>query len=437
VYDPVTAKSGVTAVSDWFGQFTRDATPDGLQLGPTAGFSVTLQPSLNNASAITASGQRLVVVASVANVLYFRIFEADGTRVVDTNETQLPDKAFQVAQLKATLGPLWNVPQLAPADRETVLTLVASVVGYATPFGSVALPEFLRDWLVDLRLLRRVPLCYLVPDARLLPPESIRFFNVDTMWVDRLIDGVFAAGNLGTVDATFSYALLGAVRNALDDRLEQLASELGGAPWRPGRDSMTGCLIRSELVRRWPDLIVTAFFKPGANPALPWIPLAVLRAETLSRDIFIALFAGMPQLVRVTEPHVGARYGVDPPVPVVTAPQFSWRLRDQSGAQVPDHPPLPVPTRKPDGRTIGRTISVKDLLGKVDQAYALGSGARTVALQLSQPPYVQDFSVKIDEAEGSHDPVSYQQAHGPTVPLRGGRVLHLDRFIARLKQTQS
>src|SRR5687768_12188403 len=52
----------------------------------------------------------------------------------------------------------------------------------------VSMPDRLRNWLIDVRLLRRIPLCYLVPDSALLPPESIRFFHVDATWVDRVID---------------------------------------------------------------------------------------------------------------------------------------------------------------------------------------------------------------------------------------------------------
>src|SRR5215208_1726454 len=71
-------------------------------------------------------------------------------------------------------------------------------------FDKFAFPAHLEDWLTNIRLLRHIPLCYLVPDADLLPPEAIRFFHVDYTWIDRVIDGVFSAANTGTVDATFT-----------------------------------------------------------------------------------------------------------------------------------------------------------------------------------------------------------------------------------------
>src|ERR1700710_2779318 len=67
-------------------------------------------------------------------------------------------------------------------------------------YMKVAIPDRLREFLTDLRLLRHIPISYFVPDAALLPPESIRFFHVDPTWMDRVIEGVFSAANTGTVD---------------------------------------------------------------------------------------------------------------------------------------------------------------------------------------------------------------------------------------------
>jgi hypothetical protein len=59
---------------------------------------------------------------------------------------------------------------------------------------AVLLPEDLSKWLGRLRLLKGVPFNYLVPDERMLPPESIRFFYLDMNWVDSLLDGAFSIG---------------------------------------------------------------------------------------------------------------------------------------------------------------------------------------------------------------------------------------------------
>src|SRR5690242_6608316 len=70
--------------------------------------------------------------------------------------------------------------------------------------GKAGITDRLRDYLLDVRLLRKIPLPYLVPDPALLPTESIRFFHVDLTWAERVIDGIFSAANTGTLDTTYS-----------------------------------------------------------------------------------------------------------------------------------------------------------------------------------------------------------------------------------------
>src|SRR5262249_9248244 len=130
-----------------------------------------------------------------------------------------------------------------PVNKQTSVAAVAEWVGKftieTTPdglsmsppvsekslFDGLMIPAHLLGWLTDLRLLRNIPLSYLVPDPELLPPEAIRFFHVDYTWIDRVIDGVFAAANTGTVDATFSYFYLRNSREELDKRMDALALE--------------------------------------------------------------------------------------------------------------------------------------------------------------------------------------------------------------------
>ncbi|HEV2734462.1 MAG TPA: hypothetical protein VGV85_06465, partial [Longimicrobiaceae bacterium] len=63
-------------------------------------------------------------------------------------------------------------------------------------------PAGVVEWMARLRLLTGVPFFYLVPEGRMLPPESIRFFQVDPNWVDVLLDGAFSVGRSTTGDAT-------------------------------------------------------------------------------------------------------------------------------------------------------------------------------------------------------------------------------------------
>jgi hypothetical protein len=57
----------------------------------------------------------------------------------------------------------------------------------------------------------------------------------------------------------------------------------------------------------------------------------VLRREPISKDLLIALFAGEPTLVTVSEPFKGMRFGVEPKVGVPNAYTACNRASDGSG----------------------------------------------------------------------------------------------------------
>jgi hypothetical protein len=305
------------------------------------------------------------------------------------------------------------------------LTLASSDGG---AFGqNVAIPARLRNWLVDLRLLRGIPLSYLVPDAALLPAESIRFFHVDPTWVDRVIDGVFSAANTGTVDFVFSYSLLQMCRVAVDNALTDLAkAQAPGTSWTGGT-TMTGMLIRSELARRWPDMIVRAYSTVNVAPENITKPdVAVLRAEPISKDVYIALFAGQPEMVHVREPNVGTRYGVEPVNVQQGGPPYRVDARPVNGDTPENAPDINITFRTPSLRTI-------NLEALATNANSAENSPRQVALNLEQLPYVQEFKHNREESRGSKDP--------STLPgmmmFRRGRVMSLDKFIARKAELEA
>jgi hypothetical protein len=54
-------------------------------------------------------------------------------------------------------------------------------------------PRELTEWLAGLRRLQGIPTRYLLPDERLLPPDSIRFVSMDQHYIDALLDGVLSS----------------------------------------------------------------------------------------------------------------------------------------------------------------------------------------------------------------------------------------------------
>jgi hypothetical protein len=87
--------------------------------------------SVNDVNSIPTEGKNLIIVANVQDIFHFRAFAADGKRVVDTDESQLPDKAPQITELKSLLSDLWGVPELPQSDKEGVISAVTSIVGHA------------------------------------------------------------------------------------------------------------------------------------------------------------------------------------------------------------------------------------------------------------------------------------------------------------------
>ncbi len=88
-----------------------------------------LIPSKSDPSQLPTEGNNLVVVGNLAKGLHVRVFGANGTRVVDTDESQLPDKAQAIAELKARLDTLGQAPKLSPADKANLIREVRSLVG--------------------------------------------------------------------------------------------------------------------------------------------------------------------------------------------------------------------------------------------------------------------------------------------------------------------
>jgi hypothetical protein len=239
----------------------------------------------------------------------------------------------------------------------------------------VTMPERLRGFLDDLRLLRRIPISYLVPDPDLLPPESIRFFHVNQTWVDRVIDGVFSNTNVGTVDFHYSLTTLQLIRAAID----------------PAPGGMTGILIRSELTRRWPKMIVRAFASAVADVD-DESTIPVLRFEAISRDIFIALFAGQPKRIHIREPFEGVRFGVE----AKEGGGYEVDQRTADGNVLTTDEPITL--RSQSLRTL-------DVIALRNQLAARGMGdARGVALHLEQRPFVQVFVDSVPEPAGSVAP---------------------------------
>jgi hypothetical protein len=149
-------------------------------------------------------------------------------------------------------------------------------------------PPGITRWLYGLSLLQGVPLNYLVPDATMLPMESIRFFAVDPNWINALIEGALSIGRASKTDLRHDAALVATVYAAV------------GVP-----ATVTGFLLRSAVVDGWPGLEVTAYGPDGKAFEKP------LRMERIAPSLLLFMVAGTIDRIDVHEPAEGLHFGLD------------------------------------------------------------------------------------------------------------------------------
>lgn len=122
------------------------------------------------------------------------------------------------------------------------------------------LPQHLKDKFKDWKSLKGIPYRYLVPNTGLLPNESLRYFYIDTNWINAFICGAFSIGH--TITADFSSDL----RSVFISKTE----------------IYTGFLINSLVVSGWPD------FEVDVTPSKD--ALQLLRKDLLDENIKIYIF---------------------------------------------------------------------------------------------------------------------------------------------------
>lgn len=280
------------------------------------------------------------------------------------------------------------------------------------------MPPYMESFLAHLRLLVGVPFDYLVPDARLLPDETIRFFYLDRSWTDRLVDGAVSVGKIGTREQAHHHAHHPYVRQQLDSTeqyvrdLQRVRTDFGfirGQPPKSGAGVITGFLLRSGAVSGWPHMDVRAYTKildRDFDPHVEWKhQLPTLRLERLSPAVLLALFAGVPKMVICEEPHHGIQFAVHG-----SGGAFSIFRRNDTGHALsgtgnPATDDIPVPVRKANPRVLGIAALRRALIQRrtnqplivaSDNQIVNPTGAANLAIALLSRPWRQRF-----QAEGA------------------------------------
>ncbi len=182
--------------------------------------------------------------------------------------------------------------------------------------GATIAPEDILRFLARLRMLEGVPFNTLVPDAELLPNESIRFFFLDRAWTDALVQGALSVGTANTIERAQLQKLYPQIEEEVDDAERRVRSP-GSEPTLGGSAGLvTGFLLRSAAVAGWPGLHVRAYrTEPAANdeevlPESHASRIKLLRLERLAPSVLLALFDGVPSVLHLEEPRQGVQFGV-------------------------------------------------------------------------------------------------------------------------------
>ncbi|WP_437774744.1 DUF6603 domain-containing protein [Sorangium sp. So ce1097] len=183
---------------------------------------------------------------------------------------------------------------------------------------SSAKPQGVAAWFQGLSRLVGLPFSYLVPEERLLPAESLRFFWLDPVWVDCLTDGALSVGRVTEADVVH------------DRRLRaRMALRQSG----PG---VTGFLMRSSVVSGWPDLLVEGY--PERVDDAGFIPergdtLQLLRFDRIADDVLLCLFEGEIKTLDVHQKPEAMHFGLDARDNAADPYSKNLRTRDGTGEE--------------------------------------------------------------------------------------------------------
>ncbi|MFN0084266.1 MAG: hypothetical protein ACKVX9_02655, partial [Blastocatellia bacterium] len=177
-----------------------------------------------------------------------------------------------------------------------------------------------------------VPFNYLVSDERLLPLESIRFFQLDWLWMDCLLDGAFSIGRVMAAD-------------------HQRDGAHAKSPAANPHARVSGLLLRSEVVSGWPGLLVDAFNGEQV--------LKLLRMDRLSANVLLCLFEGDATAFEIHQRPEMLHFGLDH-----SDGGLYKKLRDSQGREGGDSI-RSIPWRTEPARVISVTTLAANIKAKL------------------------------------------------------------------------
>ena len=169
------------------------------------------------------------------------------------------------------------------------------------------IPDVVTSWLGRVHQLYGLPFNLVVPDARALPPESIRFFFLDPSWMAALTDGALSVGRATTLDADHDAAVAEVVHAAAATARHAVrARALGRDPVAPRGGALSGFLLRSAAIASWRGVEIAVYGDAARTDQLPFV-----RLDRLSDNVLLCIVDGTAAAVRFTQPIEGLQFGVE------------------------------------------------------------------------------------------------------------------------------
>lgn len=237
------------------------------------------------------------------------------------------------------------------------------------------LPPELHARLAELSLLYGVPFAYLIPNEEMLPPESIRFFQLDEDWVFSLLDGALSPGRALELDMDFDRAIISDIFASTITQNHNVRRVLQGkSPEAPTQENIncSGFIMRSAIVRDWRGVEFTPYADNEKKQQL-----TILRLETLGPDILFGLFSGVVERLEIRQPPEGLHFGVS----TEEKGGYSKTLRDtQSGHLTDKYILLDVTNSE-------RVLDFSAIAQAITQQNGEEISSAGLALQMIQNPY--------------------------------------------------
>ena len=179
----------------------------------------------------------------------------------------------------------------------------AHLTGFIAQPKNESLPAPIVNFLLQSFRFINFPFNYLVPDNRMLPKESLRFFRVDEIWLRSFLYGVISVGERISFQKTGN--IIDSIRTELMQQIQSVIEEKDY--YTNEEKAVYGILVNSDAVAGWPALQVEAYNTQNGKKK----QIALLHKGYLSENVALCLFYGKIDQVVFYLPMGASHFGFD------------------------------------------------------------------------------------------------------------------------------